>query len=386
MNFILWSTILAGGVAVAVPVASAQREAGARTVVEHRGSQRTRMVWSNDDRTLTVLLDGDVQFSDDDARVTGLGTGSALVIDEKVRGAPARRIEFRRDGSGVRRTYTVDGAARNEDAESEAWLARLLPELIREHGLNAPARVERIYRAEGTDGVLREVGRIRSDGVKRTYLQLLLGQAPSLTPAQQVAVLGIVDDEIGSDGDKRSILTALAPSVTLGDARVRAAYFDAASSIGSDGDRTRVLLTILPRVDEDVPALTALLASARGIGSDGDKSRVLIAAAPVRAVAAPAARDAWFAAARTIGSDGDHSRALRTMLASHGTEPAFAVRVLQSARQIGSDGDRTRVLLAVGAEPLRDGAVADAYDAALAGIGSSGDHRRAAEHLRSARQ
>ena len=384
MNFVLWSLALAGGVAIAVPAASAQQAAASRT--ETTSHQRTSMMWSDDGRTVTVLIEGAVQFGDDDASVTGLDAGSTLVIEEKVRGEPTRRIEYRREGSGIRRTYAVDGNVRAEDAGSQAWLARILPELIREHGINAPARVERIYRAEGADGVLREAGRIRSDGVKRTYLRLLLTHTSSLTTPQQVTALRMVEREIGSDGDKHSVLIALAPLVSLQDARARDAWFAAASSIGSDGDRQRALLAMLPRAEADAASLTALLRSADGIGSDGDRSRLLIAATDARALAAPAAREAWFAAAAGIGSDGDHSRALRAMLAHHGTEPAFAVQVLNSARRIGSDGDRTRVLLAVAAEPLRDAAVAEAYDAALAGISSSGDHRRAADHLRSARQ
>ena len=382
MNFVLWSLVLAGGVAIVVPAASAQQTRRTET----GGRQRTHMMWSDDGRTVTVLLDGAVQFGDDDATVTGLDAGSTLTIEEKVRGEPSRRVEFRRDGSGIRRTWSVDGEVRSEDDDGRAWLARILPELIREQGFNAPARVERIYRAEGVDGVLREAGRIRSDGVKRAYLQLLLTHTSSLTAAQQVTALRMIERDIGSDGDKQRVLGALAPLVSLSDARARTAYFDAASSIGSDGDRHRVLLAILPRAGDDAPSLTALLRSAAGIGSDGDKSRVLIAATDAGALAAPAARDAWFAAAGGIGSDGDHSRALRAMLGTHGTEAQFAVRVLDSARRIGSDGDRTRVLLAVAAEPLRDPAVVEAYDAALAGIGSSGDRNRAADHLRSARR
>lgn len=347
--------------------------------------QHTNMIWSDGKRTMTVLLDGRVDFSDDDRSVISMDPGSWLMIDEQVRGEPSRHIEFRHEGGGVRSTYTVNGEVRSgSDADREGWLARILPELIRDQGLNAGPRAERILGKEGADGLLAEIRRIRSDGVKRFYLSVLFDKA-RLSTAQEAAAFRIIEREISSDGDKSSLLRPLAASLDFTAPAIRDGYFGAASSISSDGDRRMVLLAALPRAQADAAALTALLGATAPISSDGDKSSVLTRSADARALDAPAARDAWFRAAGSVSSDGDRSRALLAILARDGDRNDIAVAALESARHISSDGDKTRVLLAVSADQLRNPQVSAAYDAALETISSDGDHRRAEQHAGRAR-
>ena len=338
------------------------------------------MLWSDGKRSVSVLLDGAVEFSDDDRSVVSLEQGSSLVIDEQMRGEPSRHIEFRGTDGAIRSTYTVNGEVRGEtDADRQSWLARILPELVREQGLNAGPRAERILRKEGPDGLLAEIRRIRSDGVKRVYLNVLFDKA-RLTPAQTVAALRIIEREVSSDGDKSSILRPLAQTIDLNDAAIRNGYFAAASSISSDGDRRMVLLASLPRAQASAEALTALLGSAAEISSDGDKSSVLVRSADAPALGSPSARDAWFRAAGSVSSDGDRSRSLLAILNREENRSEIAVAALESARHISSDGDKTRVLLAVSSAELRDARVSAAYDAALGSISSDGDHRRAEQH------
>ena len=363
-----------------VPPASAQNERSthvSETVAG--GRQRVHMIQTDDHRSLSVMLDGNVHFTDDDADVAAMDDGATLVIDEHPRGEPSRHLSLRGEDGAIRRTYTVGGVSGEHETDRKAWLARILPDLIREQALNAGPRVERILRREGPDGVLREIGRIRSDGSRRVYLLLLLKEA-TLTPAQQAAAFRVTE-RIGSDGAKSAVLRAFAPSVDLSHGPARERYFEAASSISSDGSRRSVLLAILSRAAGEGDALTALLASAGEISSDGEKSNVLIAAAGAPALDAPSARDAWFRAAGTISSDGSRSRALRALLAERGE---YAVHALRSARGISSDGEKARVLLAVSPERLRDAPVAEAYAAALESISSNGERRRAEQHARAA--
>ena len=369
-----------------VPALAAQSRVTRQVRHENHGSSsRYTMILHDDDRTVSVACDGPLELNDDDTDVTSLGNGGYLVIDEQRRGEPGRHIEFRNTGGGIRRTYTVNGQASDDARDQRAWLARILPELAREQGLNAERRVQRILKKEGPDGVLREIRLIRSDGVKRTYLLTLLERA-KLDDGQTAAALRIVEREISSDGDKASVLRVLIPKINLEEAGARDAFFEATSSISSDGDRSRVLLSVLPRSAENATALTSLLESAAGISSDGDRSRVLIGAADAPALASAAARDAWFRTAGGISSDGDRSRALLAILQQHGTRTDVAVAALRSAREISSDGDKARVLLAVAPEQLRDGQVAAAYDLALDSISSDGDRRRADLHMREARR
>ena len=369
----------------AVPALAAQTRVTRQIHHSNDGESRYTMIFHDNERTLSVACDGELELNDDDTDVVSLSKGGHLVIDEHRRGEPSRHIEFRNTGGEIRRIYTVNGQASSDLASQREWLGRILPELAREQGLNAERRVLRILRKDGPDGVLRKLRLIRSDGVKRTYLLTLLDNA-KLDDRQTAAALRIVEREISSDGDKASVLRVLIPTINLESDGPRDAFFEAASSISSDGDRSRVLLGALPRSAENPAALTALLESAGGISSDGDRSRVLIGAADAPALASPAPQDAWFRAAAGVSSDGDRSRALIAILAQHRGRADVTVAAIRSARDISSDGDKTRVLLAVAPEQLGNAQVAAAYDAALGSISSDGDRRRADLHVREVRR
>ena len=60
------------------------------------------------------------------------------------------------------------------DADGRAWLARTLPDVIRESAIGAPERVKRILRQQGAAGVLADINKIHSDHSRRVYLENLL--------------------------------------------------------------------------------------------------------------------------------------------------------------------------------------------------------------------
>src|SRR5262249_58975606 len=79
------------------------------------------------------------------------------------------------DSSGALcRTYRVGGHAQAMDADAQAWAAGVMLTLIRESGLNADPRVERLLGKGGPAAVLREVSEIGADGSKRSYLRELV--------------------------------------------------------------------------------------------------------------------------------------------------------------------------------------------------------------------
>src|SRR6185295_13722820 len=104
-------------------------------------------------------------------------------------------------------SFELDGDARPFDAAAQAWLARLLPEVFRQTGIDAPGRVGRLLARGGVEAVLAESRLIRSDYVQRTYLTELIAQAkPS---AQQVArIVDLAAHNIDSDYDLAELLIA----------------------------------------------------------------------------------------------------------------------------------------------------------------------------------
>lgn len=248
------------------------------------GSQdhHTQLQWVNGDRVVRVEGFGEVEFTGDDTDVLRIAPGGRLSVEERREGRPTYQVEFAPAGGELRRTYFVDGRRREPDAATRAWQARILPEVARESAIGAKRRLERLVAGHGVAGALREIGRTRSDGAKRTYYSLLL-RRHGLDPESIARVLEASGRTIGSDGDRSSLLASLAPVLPLQSEAVRRAYFSATAGIGSNGDKAAVLLSVPPGLLVEDAVRRSYLDVAGTLRSGGDRARVLAYLADPRA-------------------------------------------------------------------------------------------------------
>jgi beta-lactamase regulating signal transducer with metallopeptidase domain len=327
----------------------------------------TRNGWSS----LSITMDGTAEFTDDDTDVKSLSPNGRFRLEDG--GFLSKRTyEVRADSAGnLTRSYSVGWSTKPMDDEGRAWLARTLPQVIRDSGIGAGPRVARILRQGGPQAVLTEIGRIHSDGSKRVYLEQLFSQA-TLKPSDLKEGARLIRS-ISSDGDKAHVIITV--DANYFPTELRPYLFDAAESIHSDGDKRRVLSDIVKKDGGSLETLASAARAARHISSDGDKAEVLIEIAiPYRP--AGGVDVAYFDAANSISSDGDHARVLSKMLASHGDDHNTLTRTLLCAQRISSDGDKARVLKEAVPSYNEDASVRKAFFEAANSISSDGDHQQ----------
>ena len=135
----------------------------------------TRMRWSSGFGSRSFEVRGSIEFTDDDRDIKAISPGGYILIEEGSWLRTDRSYEIRADSSGsLSRTYRVGGRAQTMDAVAQAWAAGCVLTLIRESGLGADLRTERLLRKGGPAAVLREVSEIHSDGSRRIYLRELV--------------------------------------------------------------------------------------------------------------------------------------------------------------------------------------------------------------------
>jgi beta-lactamase regulating signal transducer with metallopeptidase domain len=339
---------------------------------QQSGDSHVHITTRNGWTSVSITIDGTVEFTDDDTDVKSLSPTGRFRLEDG--GLVSKRVyEVKADGTGnLTRTYSVGWSTRPMDDEGRAWLARALPQVIRDSGIGAGPRVARILRQGGPQAVLTEIGRIHSDGAKRVYLEQLFSQAATLRPSDLKDASRLIRS-ISSDGDKAQVMITVDANYFATD--LRSYLFDAAASISSDGDKRRVLSDIVKKDGGSLETLASAARAARHISSDGDKAEVLIEmATPYRPTGG--VDMAYFEAANSISSDGDHARVLSKMLAWHGDDHNTLTRTLLSARRISSDGDKARVLKEAVASYNEDAAVRKAFFEAANSISSDGDHQQ----------
>jgi beta-lactamase regulating signal transducer with metallopeptidase domain len=338
---------------------------------EQSGETRTEVVTRNGWNSLTLKIDGTIEFTDDDRDIKTLSPNGDFRLEEG-RWFSSRAYEVKADSAGnLTRTYTVGWNTKPLDDEARAWLGRVLPQIIRDSGIGAGPRIARILRLGGPQAVITEIGLIHSDGSRRVYLELLFSQT-TLNPSQLKDAARLIRG-ISSDGDKAHVIMAVDTKYLTDE--LRPYIFEATQSISSDGDKRRVLSDFVSKDGGSGDTLVSVARVAKHISSDGDKAEVLIEVADSYR-ATDELRATYFQAVNSISSDGDHARVLLKLLGKNGDDSDTLARLLRSAQKISSDGDKARVLEEAASHYRDEEPVRKAFFDAANSISSDGDHQQ----------
>lgn len=342
---------------------------GASSVRRNRNDGRFEMEWRSDDCEVELRVDGELRYSDDFTRITGLSSGGFARFEEDD-GRQSRRVELRPDGSGVALRWWVDGSERPFDAEAQRWLDTILLNAFRAGGLATEERAAWMVRTQGVDGLMQEIPLLRGDWVRGMYIRAALA-SPDLDDARAVTLIRETASTIDSDHTKMEILEAVAANRSLSNDAVRAAFIDAAATIDSDHARGESLRAALLGPELPERDLAAILDAVADIDSDHTKSELLIQVAQ-RHQLTPGLRAAYLHVTASIDSDHSVGQAAEALLETGPLAASELELALEMAENIQSDHTLAELMRRLTPVDLRDAGIRRLYEEALGGIQS--DH------------
>ena len=297
---------------------------------------------SDDGKKIEVRVENKVEFNDDYSDVSNIpGDGSLKIYDS--RGSHTFRLQITRGAAGeLKREYSVDGRTREFDNEGRQWLRTVLLQAVREGGLDAKNRVQRILKQRGARGLAEELTYIKGDYVRRIYFEAFL-QAPGLTNDDLKTAIRNASQTISSDYERAQLSLQVAPVFVSKDELVPE-FFASLDRLSSDYERRRTLSGILKKEQPTKNALSAMVHSARLLSSDYEKAMFLIEAAD-RYQADDRLRADWFNTLNSIGSDYEHRRVLSSLIKVPNLNSNALVDAMQSASRIGSDYEKASFLI-----------------------------------------
>lgn len=329
----------------------------------HRGPLMTFEI-ATPKQQITGRIGGTVVFTaaeDDVESVKG-----KVMLQER-RDFKTTRIQFEPEGTGIKRTYSIDGKTRPFDAEAKRWLAEIIPVVLRETAMNSDARARQIHARGGADAVLAEIERIQSGYARARYITSLVPLGTMTEP--QLARLLASLRGIESDYERRTALVAIIEGQPASVAS-QVAVLGAVAVMGSDYEKRTVMVALAPRLLADAGVARTWQAAMARIGSDFE-ARSVIEALAGNASLPPGQLDAAIQSTLALGSDYEHAVALKALLKHvNATNPVSLAAFLKSAQRIGSDFERKNVLIAVVEGVKLDKAGYAAVLQAISGMGS----------------
>jgi len=327
--------------------------------------------WSHGPRKILVKALGEIEFTPDDGDVARLSSDGYLMIEESI-AWDSKIIEFSPGPDGkVQKRLLVEGKQQPFDAQSLAWMRRLLPEVIRHTGLAAESRARRILESGGYKALSAELERIDRGSAASRYVEVAF-QSNLLSEDEQADLLRNLPDYVHSDSRRTDLLRGL--SGRAGSEPLRGAFFDAVDSIGSSSNRTHLLSELWASSDKDPAFAKRLLESASHIGSDSNKAELLMDAAAELPPDA-AVREAFFAAAGTIGSASNKSTVLRALLTRAEQDRELLAPLLEASHGIGSESNKASLLAEAARYAGSTAQVREAFFTAAETIGSNSNRQ-----------
>jgi hypothetical protein len=336
------------------------------------GGTRYRSRWTADGRTFQMEMTGDIEFGDDDASVARMSPHAVLRVEERT-GWTGRKVEIRSDAYGRPQTrYFLHGNERPLDEPGRAWLAGILPRLIRDSGIRAEERAIRILERNGPAALFQEIDRISADHSKRRYLEAAFGSGRLQTDDMRRGFRSA--SRLSSDHDKANFLIQTCTEGLSAD--LRSQFFAVADSISSDHDRRRVISKAIAKAGNDAETMALASRSVQEMSSDHDKAEVL-KQMPLPLVLSDArAREMILRAAGSIQSDHDKTGVLARMFETNAVGPESLPEVMRIAEGIQSDSDKSRLLERVPVELLSSTEARSRYFTAVRTIQSDNDRSK----------
>jgi beta-lactamase regulating signal transducer with metallopeptidase domain len=303
---------------------------------------KTTVTLIENGRRITVELEGDVVFSDDNRSVVSLSKDGYVDITEK-EGRLRREINIEPgpDGKAVYRYYE-DRREKPYDDQARKWIEDLLPFVVDNTGYGAEARVGRILRKDGVDGVLAAMRNIKHDFVLRRYFQAMVDSG-NLSPNDFARTLRTVCRRMDSDYEKAELLIACTDNVRK-DTALMAEYVSSARTIESDYEKRRVI-TALGDADRLPPSVVnALFEMAADIESDYERAEFLIALEP-RTRSDSALREGYLNAVKGMSSDYEIRRVLSEVNDPRGISEQSVSDLLAMAETMESDYEKAELLI-----------------------------------------
>jgi len=293
-------------------------------------------------RCTEAAILGKAVYSADDSRIAQLSPGGFARFRERTAGFD-RAVSVRpvADGS-LSYEALVDGRTVPLDATMASWLGQLLPRVLREAGINVPARVARLRAQGGVPAVLQMIGEMQSSWAKRLHYEELIKHGPALSESDAELIAQHVAGDLASSGDLSAVLQLL-PLKAVRSPGTRSAIADALSHIASSGDKSSTLQVMALQADPEM--LVMLAKAAEDLPSSGDKANFLMTTTS-EYLSSPneALRNAYFRVVATIQSSGDMRNVLESSLPYGHASAAITLQIIEATKGIASSGDVASVL------------------------------------------
>ena len=320
---------------------------GSKTTIKSKGTHRRSGIFTD----YKIEYEGDFELSDDDTDIVSISRGGYLEISKTTFGSKRRVLIESEAGGKLAKTYYVGRKKTPFDPEGKAWLAEVLPEIVRSTGVGAKSRVDRFYKQGGVSAVLDEVEMLDGSYVKAMYAKILL-EKDNLSGSDLSSILDRIADEISSDYYLADIMKSNSDDFLKNEVSAQS-YLNAINEISSDYYSAAVLKEAIGNSNVSESHNATLIKATRNIGSDYYMSSTLQEILKKKQLTDELLTE-LIAASKEISSDYYHSQLLSEAIEQEGLSASGLNQLIDAVSDVSSDHYMTTVFSKLLDEPIKE--------------------------------
>lgn len=289
---------------------------------------------------IKISTNGDIEFNESYTDIVSVSEGGYLKISMVSFGMKRKLYVSSEDGRVVYR-YFEGNKEINFEPKGREWMKKMLPDIVRNSGLDLENRVNKLYQRKGMTGFLAELEETDSDYYKSRMVKYLLkNNKPSKSELKNL--IREFPYRIDSDYELSQIYKKH-NTIFLQDAELSADFFNSLGEISSDYELSQILKSVYKLNDLNNENFTLFIGAMDDISSDYEKSNLMKLALHDDKLTEKQL-NVLLNEVEEISSDYEKSQIIKSLLHSNGLSTQNVDNIMELTRTISSDYETGQIV------------------------------------------
>lgn len=289
---------------------------------------------------LKISTNGELTFNDSYTDVLSVSEDGYLKIS-MVSFGMKRKLYVRSDDGRVVYRYFEGNKEINFEPKGREWMKEVLPDVIRNSGIDLENRVNKVYQKKGVTGFLNELEETDSDYYRSRMVNYLL-KNNELKKSELQSLLREFPYRIDSDYELSQIYKKHNPAFMV-DLELSTEFFNSLAELSSDYELSQVLKSVYKLNDLDNGKFSLFIGAFDEISSDYEKSNLMKLALNDDKLTNQQLKEV-LAQVEDLSSDYEKSQIIKSLLRGNGLSSENINEIMELTHSISSDYEMTQIV------------------------------------------
>ena len=289
---------------------------------------------------IKISSHGEIKFNNNYTDIIAISDDGYLKIS-MVSFGMRRKLYFRSSNDKLDRLYYEGHKQVKFEPKGREWMEEVLPQVVRNSGLDLENRVNKVYRKGGVNAFLSELEETDSDYFKSRMVHFLLDNN-ELKKKEKEKLLKEFPACIDSDYELSQIFKKH-NSAFIGDNLLSKEFFNSLNQVSSDYELSQILSSVYKNNNLNDSSFEFFISAMNTIGSDHEKSN-LIKLAISKGKNSGIKLDLILNNLKGIGSDYEKGVIINTVINEELFNAENIDKIIELSTEVSSDYESTQIM------------------------------------------